>query len=145
MDRKFMEEALFEAKKCGKEEVPVGAVVVLNGKVVGRGRNTREADISVLGHAEINAIRDAEKTLKRWNLSDCEIYVTLEPCPMCAGAIINSKIKRVIFGAYEYKSGSFDSVVNLASLKYLSRPEVFCGIMENECSALVTEFFKNKR
>lgn len=129
------------------DDVPVGAVVVLNGEIIGEGYNRRERDADPTAHAEIIAIKEAAEKIGSWRLDDCEIYVTLEPCPMCAGAIINSRIKRVFFGAYEPKSGSAsaESVVNLFNLPYNHTPEVYGGIYEKETAELLTEFFKGKR
>ena len=129
------------------EDVPVGAVIVQNGEIIGKGYNCREKDNDPTAHAEIMAIKEAAKRLGRWNLSDCEIYVTLEPCPMCAGAIINSRIKKVVFGAFESKSGSCsaDSVVNLFNLPYNHTPEVYGGIMEEDCAKILKEFFEKRR
>lgn len=142
----FMKEAIELAKISADElEVPVGAVVVMNGEVVGRGRNRREKEKNALCHAEIEAINDACKRLGGWRLWQCEMFVTLEPCPMCAGAVINSRIKKVTFGAYDKKAGSFGSVVDFNSLPYNHKPEIVGGVDEDECSALLTDFFKNLR
>lgn len=142
----FMSEALELAKTSAQElEVPVGAVVVMNGEIVGRGRNRREKEKNALCHAEIEAINDACKRLGGWRLWQCEMYVTLEPCPMCAGAIINSRIKRVIFGAYDKKAGSFGSVADFNQLNYNHKPQINGGVDEEECAALLTDFFKNLR
>ena len=142
----FMKEAIELAKISADElEVPVGAVVVLNGEIVGRGRNRREKEKNALCHAEIEAINDACKRLDGWRLWQCEMYVTLEPCPMCAGAVINSRIKKVTFGAYDKKAGSFGSVVDFNSLPYNHKPEIVGGVDEEECSLLLTDFFKNLR
>lgn len=142
----FMKEAIELAKISADEfEVPVGAVVVLNGEIVGRGRNRREKEKNALCHAEIEAINDACKRLGGWRLWQCEMYVTLEPCPMCAGAVINSRIKKVTFGAYDRKAGSFGSVVDFNSLPYNHKPEIVGGVDEEECSLLLTDFFKNLR
>lgn len=142
----FMKEAIELAKISADEfEVPVGAVVVLNGEIVGRGRNRREKEKNALCHAEIEAINDACKRLGGWRLWQCEMYVTLEPCPMCAGAVINSRIKKVTFGAYDKKAGSFGSVVDFNSLPYNHKPEIVGGVDEEECSLLLTDFFKNLR
>ena len=129
------------------EDVPVGAVIVRNGEVIGKGYNRREKDNDPTAHAEIMAIKEAAEVVGSWHLEDCELYVTLEPCPMCTGAIINSRIKKVVFGAYEPKSGSCssDSVANLFTLGYNHTPEVFGGICEKDCAKLITEFFKEKR
>lgn len=142
----FMSEALELAKISAQElEVPVGAVVVMNGEIVGRGRNRREKEKNALCHAEIEAINDACKRLGGWRLWQCEMYVTLEPCPMCAGAIINSRIKRVVFGAYDKKAGSFGSVADFNQLNYNHKPQINGGVDEEECAALLTDFFKNLR
>ena len=148
MDKKYMEEAVLLAKKAAQAgDVPVGAIVVRDGEVIGRGYNLREVNGDPTAHAEIVAIREAASRLGGWHLDDCELYVTLEPCPMCAGAIINSRIKRVIFGAFDKKAGSAsqDSVIDLFSLGYNHKPEVFCGICEKECRELLTNFFEEKR
>jgi len=145
-DRCFMEEALRLSKECAENgEVPVGAVVVRNGEIVGRGTNHRETQKSATAHAEIEAINEACKNLGGWRLWDCTLYVTLEPCPMCTGAIINSRIKRVVFGAFDKKAGSCGSVVNLFSLPYNHAPIVKEGFMQEECSAVLRDFFKKVR
>ncbi len=148
MNKDFMYKALRLADMAAESgDVPVGAVLVKDGEIIGSGYNRREADGDPTAHAEIEAIKEGARKLGSWHLEDCELYVTLEPCPMCAGAIINSRIKRVIFGAYEPKSGSCsnDSVVDLFNLPYNHTPEVYGGICEKECAELMTEFFKNKR
>ncbi len=148
MKKEYMLKALELAKKSlVSEDVPVGAVIVKDNKIIGEGYNRREKDGDPTAHAEIIAIKEAAKSLGNWRLDDCELYVTLEPCPMCAGAIINSRIKTVVFGAYETKSGSCsaDSVINLFNLPYNHTPEVYGGIMENDCANLLIEFFKEKR
>ena len=122
-----------------------GAVIVKNGKIIARGKNEREAKQNALSHAEIEAINNACKNTGSWRLEDCEMYVTLEPCPMCAGAIINSRIKTLIFGAYDSKMGSIDSVINLCDLPYNHKVEVYGGIMEDECLDLLKNFFKTLR
>lgn len=132
-----------EAAKRG--EIPVGAVVVKNGEVIAVGSNRREEKKSVISHAEIEAIEKAAKRLGDWRLDGCELYVTLEPCPMCTGAIINSRISTVIFGAYDLNAGSMDSVINLCDYPYESRPEIYGGICEDECKKLLTDFFKAVR
>ncbi|MCR5485656.1 MAG: nucleoside deaminase [Clostridiales bacterium] len=145
-DKFFMDEALRLALISGDEgEVPVGAVVVRNGEIVGRGRNRREKNKNALAHAETEAIDEACKNLSGWRLWECEMYVTLEPCPMCTGAIINSRIRRLVFGAYDKKAGSCGSVVNLFELPYNHSPEVVGGFMEDECSALLKKFFEDLR
>ena len=141
-----MMEAISLAKEAGEMgEVPGGAVIVKNGKIIARGKNEREAKQNALSHAEIEAINNACKNTGSWRLEDCEMYVTLEPCPMCAGAIINSRIKTLIFGAYDSKMGSIDSVTNLCDLPYNHKVEVYGGIMEDECLDLLKNFFKTLR
>lgn len=145
---KYMSRALELAREAFDEgEVPVGAVVVkkTTGEIVGEGRNMREKAKNALAHAEIMAIDEACRTLGGWRLPECAIYVTLEPCPMCCGAIINSRIDNVIFGAYDIKSGSAVSVQKMFELPYNYRPEVTGGVMEEECSAILSEFFRQLR
>lgn len=145
-DEFFMDQAIELAKEAAKEgEVPVGAVVVIDGRIVGRGRNRRETDKNALAHAEIEAINEACKTLGGWRLWQCDMYVTLEPCPMCTGAIINSRIKRLVYGASDSKAGSCGSVVNLFSLPYNHKPGVISGLKQEECAALLSDFFKRLR
>lgn len=145
-DKFFMEEALRLARQAADEgEVPVGAVVVLGDEIVGRGRNRREKDKNALAHAELEAIDDACKRLGGWRLWQCDMYVTLEPCPMCTGAIINSRIKRLVYGASDYKAGSCGSVVNLFDLPYNHKPEMISGFMQEECSQILTDFFRELR
>ena len=146
MNKKFMKEALLEAKaaaECG--EVPVGAVIVKDGEIISRGRNRREEKQNALSHAELEAINSACKALHSWRLDNCELYVTLEPCPMCTGAIINARIKTVIFGAYDIKMGSMDSVINLCDYPYNHKPEIYGGICEEECGLVLQEFFRKIR
>lgn len=145
-DSFFMNEALKLAREAADEgEVPVGAVVVLGDEIVGRGRNRREKGKNALAHAELEAIDEACKRLGGWRLWQCDMYVTLEPCPMCTGAIINSRIKRLIYGASDYKAGSCGSVVNLFDLPYNHKPETVLGFMQEECAEILTEFFKQLR
>ena len=145
-DTDFMKEALRLADEAAAEgEVPVGAVITIDGRIVGRGRNRREKDKNALAHAELEAINEACRTLGGWRLWQCDMYVTLEPCPMCTGAIINSRIKRLVYGASDYKAGSCGSVVNLFDLSYNHKPEVIAGFMQEECAQRLTEFFKNLR
>lgn len=141
-----MLKAIELAKEAADEgEVPVGAVVVKNGEIIATGRNRRESKKNALCHAEIEAINNACKALGGWRLFQCEMYVTLEPCPMCAGAIINSRIKSIYFGAYDQKAGSFGSIADFNRIPYNHKPEVYGGIMESECKALLTDFFKSLR
>lgn len=143
---KYMKAALRLAQKAADEgEVPVGAVVVCDGKIVGRGRNRRETRKDALHHAEIEAIGKACKKLGGWRLHRCDMYVTLEPCPMCAGAIINSRIKTVYFGAPDAKAGSCGTLVNLFELPYNHKPEVVSGLMEEECAGILKSFFRELR
>ena len=145
-DTDFMKEALLLADEAALEgEVPVGAVITLGDRIVGRGRNRREKDKNALAHAELEAINEACRTLGGWRLWQCDMYVTLEPCPMCTGAIINSRIKRLVYGASDYKAGSCGSVVNLFDLPYNHKPEVTAGFMQEECAQKLTEFFKKLR
>ena len=142
----FMKRAIELAEISALEgEVPVGAVVVKENEIVGEGRNRRELGKNALYHAEAEAIDNACKALGGWRLWQCEMYVTLEPCPMCAGAIINSRIKKVTFGAYDKKAGSFGSVVNFNDLPYNHKPEIVGGVNEKECSALLKDFFRKLR
>ena len=146
MDEIFMREALELAREAFEDgEVPVGCVIVRKGEIVGRGRNRREADKSALAHAEIEAIADACKTLGGWRLWECDLYVTLEPCPMCAGAIINARIPRVVYGASDKKCGACGSVCNLFTMDFNHHPTVENGVLEKECGELLTEFFQNLR
>ena len=145
-DLQFMDRALELAREAAAEgEVPVGCVIVRKGQIVAEGRNRRESDKTALGHAEIEAISNACKTLGGWRLWDCTLYVTLEPCPMCAGAIINARIPRVVFGAKDDKSGACGSVCNLFNMDFNHHPKVETGVREEECAALLTEFFQNLR
>ena len=145
-DRDYMLQALELAKEAAAEgEVPVGCVIVCKGQVVGRGRNRRETGKTALGHAEIEAIHQACQTLGGWRLWQCTLYVTLEPCPMCAGAIVNARIPRVVYGASDDKAGSCGSVCDLFSMRYNHHPVVERGILEQECAALLQEFFAQLR
>lgn len=145
-DMDFMMRALELGKMAGEEgEVPVGCVVVLGERIVGEGRNRRETDKNALCHAELEAIDAACRTLGGWRLWECTLYVTLEPCPMCAGAIINARIPRVVYGAADAKNGCCGSVVNLFSLPFNHRPEMQGGVLEPECAALLTAFFERLR
>lgn len=146
MDRKYMDLAIVRAKHAAEDgEVPVGAVIVRNGEVIASGRNRREKTHNATAHAEIEAIQKACEAIGDWRLDDCEMYVTLEPCPMCSGAIINSRIKTVIFGAYDTKAGALGSVANFAAIPFSFTPEVYGGICENECREVLTTFFRDMR
>ena len=145
-DERFMMEALELARQAGAEgETPVGCVVTLENEIVGRGRNCRETGKTALGHAELMAISDACANLGGWRLWRCRLYVTLEPCPMCAGAIINARIPTVIYGAADPKAGSVDSLQQMFALPYNHRPEVISGVLEAECSGLLRDFFRELR
>ena len=146
MDEQFMDAALELARQAAADgEVPVGCVIVRRGEIVGRGRNRRETDKTALGHAEIEAISDACRNLGGWRLWDCTLYVTLEPCPMCAGAIVNARIPRVVYGASDAKNGACGSVCDLFSMDFNHHPTVGKGIREEECAALLSEFFAKLR
>lgn len=142
-----MEEALKEAQKAYDiDEVPIGAVVVKNGQIIGRGHNLRESGKDPTLHAEMIAIRKAAAKIKSWRLTDCEIYVTIEPCPMCAGAIIQARIDRLVFGARDSKAGCVRSLYNLLEdSRFNHRVEVVEGIMEEQCRDIIRAFFLNKR
>lgn len=144
---KYMREALILAAEAAeKGEIPVGCVIVSpQGEIIARGRNTREENRSALGHAELSAIDAACRASGDWRLEGCTIYITLEPCPMCAGAIINARIPTVVFGAREGNYGSCGSVIDLFSESYGHRPAVYAGVLGDECAALMTEFFKRLR
>ncbi|MBQ2736734.1 MAG: tRNA adenosine(34) deaminase TadA [Clostridia bacterium] len=145
LDILFMREALLEAEAAAlDDEVPVGAVMVRNGEIIARARNRREKDKNPLSHAEIKIINDTCRALGGWRLVGCTLYVTLEPCPMCAGAIINSRIERVVFGAFDEKAGAFGTMINLTEYP-LFKPQITGGVLKDECSAILSEFFKKKR
>ena len=142
----YMEKALELAKQAAQAgEVPVGCVIVRNDQIVAQGRNCRETEKSALGHAEIQAIDAACKALGGWRLWDCTLYVTLEPCSMCAGAIINARIPRVVFGARDEKYGACGSVCDLFSMNFNHKPQVTAGVLEEESKALMEEFFRQLR
>ena len=137
-----MRECLREAALAAEEgEVPVGACVVRNGEIVSRGRNRRERGRSALAHAEIEAIGAACAALGGWRLHECELYVTLEPCPMCAGAIVNARLRRVVYGARDPKAGCYGSVCDFRELPFNHRPEVEGGLLEEECAGILRRFF----
>jgi len=145
-DRDFMEAALELAREAGLAgEVPVGCVIVRRGEIVGRGRNRRETAKTALGHAEIEAIADACRSLGGWRLWECTLYVTLEPCPMCAGAIINARIPRVVFGAEDEKCGACGSVCDLFSMDFNHHPQVEKGLLAQEATELLGAFFRQLR
>jgi len=145
-DLYFMDEALRLAAEAAAEgEVPVGCVVVRKGEIVGRGRNRRETGKTATAHAEIEAINQACAVLGGWRLWECTLYVTLEPCPMCAGAIINARIPRVVYGASDKKFGAVRSVCSLFSMEFNHHPQVDAGVREEEAAALMTDFFQKLR
>ena len=145
-DLAFMQQALQLAEEAAAEgEVPVGCVIVRRGEIVGRGRNRRETAKTALGHGEIEAIADACKNLGGWRLWECTMYVTLEPCPMCAGAIINARIPRVVIGAKDEKCGACSSVCDLFSMNFNHHPEAEFGLLEAESQQLLSDFFKDLR
>jgi tRNA(adenine34) deaminase len=143
----FMNKAILEAEKAyDMEEVPVGAVVVKDGKIIGKGFNQKESAKDATKHAEILAINEACKTLDTWRLTGCTMYVTLEPCAMCAGALVNSRIENLIIGATDPKTGACGSIFNIVNEEKLNhRVKVKFGVMEDECSTMLKEFFKNLR
>ncbi|MGI9280251.1 MAG: tRNA adenosine(34) deaminase TadA [Endozoicomonas sp.] len=147
MDSFWMKEALKEAEKAReKGEVPVGAVVVRDGKIVGRGANQPISGCNPVAHAEVLALQEAAGNVKNYRLVDCELYVTLEPCTMCAGAIIHSRVKRVIFGALEPKAGALVSQSRTLELPYMNyRVEMTSGVLEKECSEIISSFFRARR
>ena len=141
-----MELAIEEAKKAyNSDEVPVGCVITDGKHVISASHNTTESKNNITHHAEMNAINLAIKALGTKDLKNCDVYVTLEPCPMCAGALINSKVKRIYIGAMEPKSGCFGSKIDFNTLGFNHKPEIYYGICEDECSNILTEFFKDKR
>lgn len=144
---KYMQEAIKEAEKARAiDEVPIGAVVVLDGEIIGRGYNRRETTNDASSHAEMLAIRDANQHLSNWRLEDAELFVTLEPCPMCSGAIILSRLKKVYYGAHDLKAGTAGTLMNLLTdERFNHQVDVECGILEAECKALLQTFFKDLR
>lgn len=147
MNNYFMKKAYEEALKAKKlGEVPVGAVIIKNNRVIGRGFNLRESSSDPTSHAEIVAIKEASKKLKSWRLSGCTMYVTLEPCPMCAGALINSRIDKVVIGALDKRMGACVSAINLLQNDKLNhKVEIETNIMDEQCSKILTDFFKELR
>ena len=146
MTEDAMRRAIELAKQAAAEgEVPVGCVITLGDRIVGEGRNRRETEKNALCHAELEAIDMACRTLGGWRLWECSLYVTLEPCPMCAGAIVNARIPRVYYGAPDPKNGCCGSVINLFELPLNHRPELIGGLLEDECAGLLTDFFQRLR
>ncbi len=142
----FMEQALVLAREAAAGgDVPVGCVIVRDGEIIGRGRNRREADGDATAHAEVEAIRDACARLGSWRLHRCVLYVTLEPCPMCAGAIVNARIEEVRYGVRDGKAGCCGSVLNLFEERFNHRPRIYQGPLEEECEELLQKFFQNLR
>ncbi|MBR5468449.1 MAG: tRNA adenosine(34) deaminase TadA [Firmicutes bacterium] len=146
-DEYYMNEALKLAKEAYDiDEVPIGAVIVHNGEIIGRGYNKRNSLANPLGHAEIIAINEAAGYLKDWRIEECTMYVTVEPCPMCSGAIVQARIPRVVFGAKNKKAGCAGSVINLLQMDALNHQvEITEGVLQEECSSIMTEFFKRFR
>ncbi len=145
-DEYYMRRALALAKKAAQmDEVPVGALIVRDGKIISRAYNKRETLKSPTAHAEFLAIQKAAKKLGGWRLPGCTLYVTLEPCPMCAGAIVNARIPKVVFGAADPKAGAFGSVYDLAEGKLNHTPEIVSGVLQKECGEILSEYFRNKR
>ena len=146
LDILMMREAINEANAAAAlGEVPIGAVIAQNGVIIARGHNLRETDKHALAHAEIVAINEACRNLGGWRLPNCTLYVTLEPCPMCAGAIINSRIDRVVFGAFDPKAGSLGSLIDLSKVPYNHSPQLCGGVLQEECADLLKNFFKSLR
>lgn len=146
-DEKYMKEAIKQAKKAEKlGEVPIGCVIVYQDKIIGRGYNRRKTDKNTLSHAELNAIRKASKVMGDWRLEECTLYVTLEPCQMCAGAIVQARIPRVVMGCMNPKAGCAGSIFNLLQVpKFNHQAEITSGVLEEECSRLLTDFFTGLR
>ena len=146
-DERFMKQAITQAKKAARiGEVPIGCVVVYEGRVIGRGYNRRTVEKSTLAHAEIQAIRKATKVMGDWRLEDCTIYVTLEPCPMCAGAIVQSRMKRCVIGTMSPKSGCAGSILNILDVSAFNHQvEIEKGVLAEDCSDILKEFFKELR
>lgn len=142
-----MKEAIDEAKKAFYAgEIPVGAVIVREGKIIGRGRNRRSEDNSPLAHAEIAALHDAARVIKNWRFDDCSVYVTLEPCVMCAGAIVQCRVGRIVYGARDPKAGAAGSLYNIPNdPRMYHRCEVISGVMKEDCAKLLRAFFEKKR
>ena len=146
-DVKYMREAIRQAKKAkALGEVPIGCVIEYRGKIIGRGYNRRKTDKNTLSHAELNAIRKASKVMGDWRLEECTMYVTLEPCQMCSGAIVQARIPKVVIGCMNPKAGCADSILNIFDVpQFNHQVETEKGMLEEECSALLTDFFKELR
>lgn len=147
IEEKYMKEAIKQARKAEKiKEVPIGCIIVYKGQIIARGYNRRNADKNTLSHAELNAIKKASRKLGDWRLDDCEMYVTLEPCQMCAGAIVQSRIKKVYIGCMNKKAGCAGSIINLLQMnEFNHQVEIYKGVLEEECSNMLTSFFKELR
>ncbi len=145
-ERALMLEALALARQAARAgEVPVGAVIARKGEIIGRGRNRREERRSVLGHAELDALEEAARTLGDWRMNECDLYVTLEPCPMCAGALLNARIRSIHYGAKDARLGACGSVLNLFEENFGHHPAMYRGPLEAECAQLLSEFFESMR
>ncbi len=146
-DEEYMKEAIKQAKKAyALEEVPIGCVIVYEGKIIGRGYNRRTIDKNTLAHAELIAIRKASKNMGDWRLEDCTMYVTLEPCQMCSGAIVQSRMKKVVIGCMNPKAGCAGSILNLLQVEQFNHQvEIETGVLGDECSAMMKQFFKELR
>ena len=146
-DEKYMKEAIKQAKKAyAIDEVPIGCVIVYNDQIIGRGYNRRNIDKNTLAHAETQAIRKASKKMDDWRLEDCTLYVTLEPCQMCSGAIVQARIKRVVVGCMNSKAGCAGSIINLLQMpEFNHQVELTTGVLEEECSQMMKQFFKELR
>jgi len=146
-DEEYMKVAIeLAALAAEQDEVPVGAIVVHKGTtIVGKGYNSREMQKNALCHAEVIAINEACKTLGGWRLPECELYVTLEPCPMCAGAVVNSRIDRVVYGAKDLRAGAFGTLISLNDLPLNHKPEIVGGVLGDECADILKQYFKKKR
>ena len=147
LDKKFMRAAIAQARRAEKlDEVPIGCVIVYEGKIIARGYNRRNADLNTISHAEMNAIRKASKKLGDWRLEGCTIYITLEPCQMCSGAIVQSRIDRCVIGAMNPKAGCAGSVLNLLQVaQFNHQVEITRGVLEEECSSMLSSFFRRLR
>lgn len=147
VDEKYMKEAIRQAKKAyALEEVPIGCVIVYQDKIIGRGYNRRTTDRNPLAHAEITAIKKASKKMNDWRLEDCTMYITLEPCQMCSGAIVQARIKRVVVGCMNPKAGCAGSILNILDMKEFNhQAELTTGVLEEECSAMMKQFFRELR